>query len=225
MKTSERTKDRNGSKPNTVSKKMKWTAEEDEILVSRIEKYGTGNWSLIAQELAGRTGKQCRERWTNQLNPNLNRENWTPSEDRILLQQQQICGNSWSKIAMFLPGRSSNSVKNRWSWLVRHRVLPSHPPTQTTSAHQQLTTQSSTKQRPQPIQKATQPIQKVSLQVAPTTTTKVTSNTFDPFSFDSFDTLPLWIPGSSDIFISDFDQPDIPPYDLFEKGLSLWDAF
>lgn len=117
-----------GSPPKTSQKavhsKIKWTKEEDELLKNCIQKYGTGNWSLVAQELEGRTGKQCRERWTNQLNPNLKKENWTLAEDHILLQQQKMCGNSWSKIARCLPGRSSNCVKNRWSWLLRHRILP-----------------------------------------------------------------------------------------------------
>lgn len=112
-------------KSKTSSKKVKWTEQEDQMLIQSIEQVGTSNWSLVASYLPGRSGKQCRERWTNQLDPMLNRDNWTPHEDALLLYNQQIYGNCWSKIMQFLPGRSSNSVKNRWCWLTRHR---SHPP-------------------------------------------------------------------------------------------------
>lgn len=106
-------------------KKSKWTPEEDRLLIDSVKAHGMGNWSLVSQAVPGRTGKQCRERWINQLCPQLNKDNWTPQEDQILIQQQRIHGNYWSKIAQFLPGRSSNNVKNRWSWLSRHRVSPS----------------------------------------------------------------------------------------------------
>lgn len=103
------------------TKKMKWSPEEDKKLLESIRIHGTSNWPLIASALTGRTGKQCRERWLNQLKPDLNRDDWTTQEDRILMQQQRIFGNSWSKIAPSLPGRSTNAIKNRWSWLNRQK--------------------------------------------------------------------------------------------------------
>jgi hypothetical protein len=38
-------------------------AEEDHIVVDFVKKNGTKKWSLIARQLNGRLGKQCRERW------------------------------------------------------------------------------------------------------------------------------------------------------------------
>jgi hypothetical protein len=108
-------------------KKTKWTPEEDNLLSESVHEHGMANWTLIAQSVPGRNGKQCRERWTNQLCPSLNKENWTHQEDITLLQQQRIYGNVWSQVARYLPGRSANSVKNRWSWLSRHRLPPSAP--------------------------------------------------------------------------------------------------
>lgn len=46
-------------KPGLV--KGKWTPEEDAKVISMVHKYGQ-KWSLIAQQLKGRLGKQCRER-------------------------------------------------------------------------------------------------------------------------------------------------------------------
>ena len=50
--------------------KRSWTPEEDVALMAAVEKYGACRWSIIATHLSsGRVGKQCRERWNNQLSP------------------------------------------------------------------------------------------------------------------------------------------------------------
>ena len=50
-----------------------WSKDEDRIVSKLIAKHGIGNikWSQIAQQLQGRLGKQCRERWFNHLDPAL----------------------------------------------------------------------------------------------------------------------------------------------------------
>jgi transcription factor MYB, plant len=52
-----------------------------------------------------RTGKQCRERWFNHLDPTLKHTIWSEEEDMILLAAQAKLGNYWTKIALELPGR------------------------------------------------------------------------------------------------------------------------
>jgi hypothetical protein len=44
-----------------------WSPEEDLILMRHCEVYGRGMWSTAAEKLPGRTNKQCRERYQNQL--------------------------------------------------------------------------------------------------------------------------------------------------------------
>ena len=41
--------------------------QEDDKIASLVGKLGAKRWSLIAQELPGRIGKQCRERYTQKL--------------------------------------------------------------------------------------------------------------------------------------------------------------
>jgi len=71
-------------------------------------------WSEIALSIPGRKGKQCRERYLNHLDPNLNKAPWTVEEDLILTEKHEQIGNRWSEIAKFLPGRAENAVKNRF---------------------------------------------------------------------------------------------------------------
>jgi hypothetical protein len=64
--------------------------------------------------MPGRKSKQCRERWTNVVDPKLNYAPWSEEEEQILVLAQQELGNKWSQIEKRLPGRSANSIKNYW---------------------------------------------------------------------------------------------------------------
>lgn len=56
--------------------------QEDRKVIELVGKYGAKCWSKIAEHLKGRIGKQCRERWHNNLNPELNKGPWTEEEQR-----------------------------------------------------------------------------------------------------------------------------------------------
>jgi hypothetical protein len=107
---------------DSVVHKIKWSPEEDANLLRAAQKHGTSSWVKIAAMVPGRTSKQCRERWLGQLSPGVVKANWTPDEDRRLLTDHIAHGNQWTIIAQNLPGRSAISIKNRWSWLMRHGV-------------------------------------------------------------------------------------------------------
>merc|ERR1719182_728215 len=99
-----------------------WTAEEDEQIAALVAEHGTRSWSVIAARLPTRTGKQCRERWHNHLDPIINKGEWTLEEDKKLLEAHETMGNKWAEIAKVLPGRTDNQIKNRWNSALRREL-------------------------------------------------------------------------------------------------------
>lgn len=46
-----------------------WTKDEDHKLCGLVSRHGSEKWVAIASEMITRSGKQCRERWHNHLDP------------------------------------------------------------------------------------------------------------------------------------------------------------
>lgn len=113
--------------PSRSSSKSRqgWKSNEDQVLQELVEFRGARNWSSLAKELnakvhnsfPSRKGKQCRERWINHLNPELQKHKWTDEEDEIIRVMQKQVGNKWSVISKILSSRTENQIKNRWKML------------------------------------------------------------------------------------------------------------
>ena len=61
-----------------------------------------------------RTGKQIRDRFLNALDNKLKKEKLSFEENKKIIKWYKIFGNSWSKIAKKLKGRTGDMVKNRF---------------------------------------------------------------------------------------------------------------
>ncbi|CAD8072645.1 unnamed protein product [Paramecium primaurelia] len=109
-----------------------WTREEDAVLSQLYENYAEQNrynkWSLIAMEMSKicksshvRLGKQCRERWINKLNPQVEKGPWYKEEEIKLLVAILNHGKKWSLISRidFNNQRTENCLKNRFHTIIK----------------------------------------------------------------------------------------------------------
>lgn len=130
----------NTNQKNSSKKKitrMKFTPQEDNELLELVSKYGDQNWKIISEEMSKknncsqsqngqvvRTPRQCKDRYTNYLSPDINKEDWTVEEDQCLILNLSFRRFQWSTLKKFFPGRSEVALRNRFNYI--HRTFMRH---------------------------------------------------------------------------------------------------
>ncbi|KAG2491470.1 hypothetical protein HYH03_010255 [Edaphochlamys debaryana] len=115
-----------------VGKSRKWTNEEVGALLAAVGALNPAdtegiNWVEVAKHVPTRTGKQCREKWRNDLRPDISKEPWSSREEYIVCRIHCQVGNQWADIGRFLPGRAENSIKNHYNATLRSKAEAKPP--------------------------------------------------------------------------------------------------
>ena len=112
-------------KPSTNSV-GNWTPAEDEQILKYVYQKDRNKdsmmWGNLQQNLNGRSGKSCRERWFNHLDPKIKRSEWSVEEQWVLFILRNQQEEKWSLISKTLMGRTDNAVKNYWNSRLRKRI-------------------------------------------------------------------------------------------------------
>lgn len=108
-------------------RKGQWSKSEDELLTNGVHQFGS-KWTLVANCVSSRSADQCAKRWQQSLDPRLDRSEWRVEEDVALLGAVDRLGRHWKDIQQqYLPHRSKNCVKNRYSVLARRNATQAVP--------------------------------------------------------------------------------------------------
>jgi hypothetical protein len=104
----------------TKKTRQVFTGSEDETIRRFVEEHGETNWNEITEQLPGRSARQCRERWTSYLAPDVVKEPWSEAENKLLLDKIREVGHQWKTFEAYFPGRTNINIKNHWRRIQRH---------------------------------------------------------------------------------------------------------
>ncbi|GMH49224.1 hypothetical protein TrLO_g9968 [Triparma laevis f. longispina] len=94
-----------------------WKNSEDEILKAAVMKYGKQNWDRVASLLNRKSGKQCKSRWFEWLDPSVKKIEWSRSEEEKLLHLAKLMPAQWRTIAPIV-GRTAAQCQEKYELLL-----------------------------------------------------------------------------------------------------------
>ncbi len=114
----------NKSSCNSNKKNVKWTKDEDDLLLDLVEKYDGRSWKKICSYIPGRSAIQCLHRWTKILKPGLVKGPWTPEEDTMLINYVKLYGaQDFSECSKIIKGRNNKQCRERWFNVLNPKVI------------------------------------------------------------------------------------------------------
>jgi hypothetical protein len=97
-----------------VLKQIKWTNQEDFMLVEAVARLGKNNWTEVANYIDGKTSSQCYQRYMKTINPKIHLGKWTKNEDIKLLLGVKLFGTNWIAVSSLLKQRTDIQCRERF---------------------------------------------------------------------------------------------------------------
>ena len=101
--------------------KEQFTEKENRKLLKLKSKYPEYDWEEISRLMKTKSDRQCKDRYNNYLDPNINKTPFNEDEDKLLIDKYNEIGSKWKKIKGFFPNRSEVQVRNRCQKLLRSK--------------------------------------------------------------------------------------------------------
>ena len=84
---------------------------------SAVMKYGKQNWNRVASLLNRKSGKQCKARWFEWLDPSVKKVEWSRAEEEKLLHLAKLMPAQWRTIAPIV-GRTAAQCQEKYELLL-----------------------------------------------------------------------------------------------------------
>ena len=105
-------------------KRIKWTEDEDKLLLSLVENGYAGKWRFISNFFPNKTNFDCYIRF-GKINPNLKKGKWSNEEDDLIKQLVSEHGYDWAKISFIIKNRSSKQIRSRFIYYLENSLIKS----------------------------------------------------------------------------------------------------
>lgn len=94
---------------------LKWTPEDDALILEGIKRYGTKSWKKVSESIPNRSWEQCRSRYYQALLQKVKKGHWSQYENSRLLLFLFFYGiNDWTTISKRMVTRNSSQCRDRW---------------------------------------------------------------------------------------------------------------
>ena len=100
-----------------MSRGNKWSSNEDAQLRQGVASLGSRRWKEIARTyVPTRTATQCRQRWYNQLQPDIRKGTWSVEENNMFQKAVNKYGHhNWPTVAAAVPHRTPKQCREHWA--------------------------------------------------------------------------------------------------------------